>query len=39
MPGHEVHERLSPAGPVQGLGLWFQFRRPGAEREALCLLL
>jgi hypothetical protein len=20
MPGHEVHEPLSPAGPVQGLG-------------------
>jgi hypothetical protein len=35
IPGHEVDEPLSPAGPVQGLGLWFQFRRPGAKHEAL----
>src|ERR1022692_440786 len=36
---HEVHEPLSPAGPIESLGLWLQFRRPGAEREAVPLLL
>jgi hypothetical protein len=35
----EVDEPLSPAGPVQGLGLRLQFCRIRAQREALGLVL
>ena len=36
---HEVEEPLSPAGPVQGLGLRLQFCWPGDEHEAVSSLL
>src|SRR6266536_977691 len=35
----EVHEPLSPAGPVEGLGLRLKFCWPGAEPKVLGLLL
>jgi hypothetical protein len=37
--GHEGHEPLSPADPVQGLGLRLQCRWPGAQLQAVVLWL
>ena len=34
----EVQETLSPAGPVEGLGLRLQFRREGHQPETLGLV-